>query len=401
MDRRHLAAFALFASFAPATSQTPPMPLPPTVMAKREAVVKMPREENLHAIDPKSLSVKRQDGSWQVWANDAVFRTYGDSADDANDVARTLTELYPQRWGTIGTGRAVIEYGLTVDNDQKLVAPQVAGFARSLVAMDTKTLRVEQVRGMWCLRDDANLLLNFGQHRGDAEMALAVAQKYGFNRIGTVGRRLPAMTFFTSHPNGVAQASAKVPPSLSFQIQVDSMTRTGIPLPVFGHLGERKRIDPAKVEYVGEMVSIDPRKAELRTEGREIVLACGSEVLARFSANDDFTAREAQRAVRDARLTEYCKFGTAGVSFFLSNGQAPRYMPLQATGPRFDIAGTRAMQVNGRWHLADAGGRPLAPAGSREEAESLKGVMRAFGFDQIATFASAGKPGLTVFVKAR
>ena len=401
MSRRPFAAFALFASFAPASAQLPPMPLSPTFLANREALAKLPQVENLHAIDPKTLGVKRLDGTWQIWANDAAFRSYGDNADDANDVARTLRELYPLRWGTIGTDRTVVEYGLTLDNDQKLVAPKVAGFARTLVAMDVKSLRVERVRGLWCLRDDANLFLNFGRHQGDAEMALAVAQKYGFNRIGTVGRKEPAMTFFTSHPNGTVQASAKLPPSVSFKMQADAMTRTGIPLPVFGSLGERKLVDPAKAEYVGEMVSIDPRRAELRTEGREIVLACGREVLARFAANDDYAAREAQRAVRDARLTELCQFGTAGVAFFLSNGQAPRNLPMHATGPRFDIAGARALQINGRWHLADAVGRPLAPAGSREEAESLKAVMRAFGFDQIATFGSGGKPALTVFAKAR
>ncbi len=401
MSRRPFAAFALFASFAPASAQAPPMPLPPTVMAIREAVVKLPQVENLQAIDPKSLSVKRLNGTWQVWANDAVFRSYGDNADDANDVARTIRELYPLRWGAIGTDRTVIEYGLTLDNDQKLVPPTVAAFARSLVAMDLKTLRVERVRGLWCLRDDANLFLNFGRHQRDAEMALAVAQKYGFNRIGTVGRKEPAMTFFTSDPNGLAQASAKLPPSVSFKMQADAMTRTGIPLPTYGPAGERKYVDPAKAEYVGEMVSIDPRKAELRTEGREIVLACGREVLARFAANDDFVAREAQRAVRDAGLTQRCQFGTAGVTFYLSGGQAPRNLPMHASGPRFDIAGTRPLQVNGRWHLADAAGRPLAPAGSREEAETLKVLMRAYGFDQIATFGSGGKPAMTVFAKAR
>lgn len=350
-------------------------------------------------MDPKTLGVKRLNGAWQVWANDAAFRSYGDSADDANDVARTLRELYPLRWGAIGTDRTVVEYGLTLDNDQKLVAPKVSGFARSLVAMDAKTLRVERVRGLWCLRDDANLFLNFGRHQRDAEMALAVAQKYGFNRIGTVGRKEPAMTFFTSDPNGLVQASAKLPPSVSFKMQADAMTRTGIPLPVFGNLGERKAIDPAKAEYVGEMVSIDPRKAELRTEGREIVLACGREVLARFAANDDYIAREALRAVRNARLTELCQFGTAGVTFFLSNGQAPRNLPMHATGPRFDIAGCGPCKSTAAGtSRTPAGDRSSRPA--REEAESLKAVMRAFGFDQIATFASAGKPGLTVFAKA-
>jgi hypothetical protein len=400
MSRRPFAVFSFFASLTAAIAQTPPMPLPPTVLAKREVAVNLPRSENLRTIDPKTLSVKRLGGQWQLWADDAAFKTFGDKADDANDVARTLRELYPQRWGAIGTDRAVVEYGLTTDNDQKLVAPKVAGFARSLTAMDPKTLRVERIRGMWCLRDEANLFLNFGPHRGDAEQALAVAHKYGFNRIGTVGRREPAMTFFTSAPDGLTPASAKLPAGVSFRMQVDAMTRTGIPLPTFGILGERKRFDPATVEYIGEMTPIDPRKAELRNDAGGISLVCGGETLARFAVNDDFAARDAQRAVRDARLTELCRVGTAGCVFFLSNGQAPRNMPLHALGPRFDPSGLRTIDVRGVWHVADSLGRPLAAAGSRDDAEALRQLMRAFGFDQVATFGGA-KPVMTVFVKSR
>lgn len=379
----------------------PPQPLPPTVLAKREAPVKLPRLENLQSIDPKTLAVKRLGGDWQIWVNDAVFKSFGDNVDDANDVARTLRELYPLRWGTIGTDRVVVEYGLTADNDQKLVAPQVAGFARSLTAMDMTTLRVERVRGMWCLRDEANLLLNFGQHKMDAEQALAVAKKYGFNRIGTVGRREPAMTFFTSAPDLLAPVAASLPSEVSFRMQVNAMTRTGIPLPVYGIMGERKAFDPNKVEYVGEMIPIDPRKCELRTVGRELVLACGRDVLARFDENDGYMAREAQRAVRDARLTEFCSFGTAGVTFFLSNGQAPRNLPMHALGNRFDLSSLRIVEARGQFYVAEANGKLIAPAGSRDEAETLIRLMRAFGFDQIATFASRGKPAMTVFVKSR
>lgn len=400
MTRRLFAGFAVFASFAPIAAQMPPMPLPPTILAKREARVDLPRPENLRTIDPKTLSVKRLAGQWQLWADDKPFKTFGENADDANDVARTLRELYPQRWGAIGTGRAVVEYGLTTDNDQKLVAPQVAGFARSLTPMDVKSLRVEQIRGVWCLRDDANLLLNFGPHRGDAEQALAVAQKYGFNRIGTAGRRETAMTFFTAAPDGLVPAST-LPAGVSFRMQVDAMTRTGIPLPAFGSLGERKRFDPATVEYVGESMPIDPRRTELRADTGGISLVLGNELLARFAANDDYAAREAQRALRDARVTEFCRIGTAGCSFYLCNGQAPRNLPLHALGPRFDTASLRAVDVRGVWHVADALGRPIAAAGTRDDADKLLRTFRAFGFDQVAAFPNIGKPALTVFAKSR
>lgn len=394
---RRFATFAAFATLSPAVAQTPPRPLPEAVVAK--PVAKLPHEEKLETFDPKTIAVKRLAGAWQVWVNDKPFRSTGDSGDDANDLARTLRELYPQQWAKIGTGRPVVEYGLTLDNDQKLTAPQVAGFARTITAMDPKTLRVERVRGMWCLRDEGNLHLNFGAFQTDAEQALAVVRKYGFNRIGTVGRRDAVLTFFTSAPDGLVQPG-KIPPAVVYRTQVEGMTRTGIPLPQVGLMGVRKTVNPLDVEYVGEMTKIDPRKAELRTDNGEVVLACGTEVLGRFGA-DEFTARDALRTVRDARLTEVCRFGTAGVTFFLSSGQAPRNLPLHTLGSRFDPAGLRLLEARGGWWVTDANGHPLLPAGTPDEAESLKRLMQAFGFDQIATVTAGGKVAMTIPAKAR
>lgn len=415
MVSRRFATFAAFACLPAALAQSPQLPPPveprarvlpadPATPAELPAAVaqkavKLPQIEKLEKIDPQTITVKRLAGAWQVWANEQPFRSFGDNGDDANDVARTLRELYPQRWAAIGTGRPVVEYGLTLDNDQKLVPPQVAGFAHTLTAMDRKTLRVEQVRGMWCLRDDANLLLNFGQFQQDAEQALAVAQKYGFNRVAAVGRRGPAMTFFTTAPDGPAQP-AKLPPAISFKLQADAMTRTGIPLPQHGVMGERKAFNPATAEYAGEMTRIDPRKVEVRADGGEVVLASGQEVLGRFGA-DEAAARDALRTVRDAKLTDLCRFGTAGVTFFLSNGQAPRNLPLHTLGQRFDPAALRVGEAGGRWWVLDASARPLFPAGTQQEAETLKKLLQAFGFDQMCTVTAGGKAAMTIPAKAR
>lgn len=415
MARRRFATFAAFASLTPALAQSPQIPppveprarvIPAEAATPRELpesltkpVVKLPQEEKLEKIDPQSIAVKRLAGAWQLWANDKPYRSFGDNGDDANDVARTLREIYPQQWAAIGTGRPVVEYGLTLDNDQRLVAPQVAAFARTLTAMDRKTLRVEQVRGMWCLRDDGNLLLNFGQFKPDAEQALAVAQKYGFNRIGTVGRKEAVLTFFTSGPEGLTQPQ-RLPPAIAFKAQAEAMTRTGIPLPQYGVMGEKKAFNPATVEYVGEMTKIDPRKVELRTDGGEVVLASGQEVFGRFG-NDEYTARDALRTVRDAKLTDYCKFGTAGVTFFLANGQAPRNLPLHTLGPRFDPAALRVGEAGSKWWVLDANARPLLPAGTQQEAETLKKLVQTFGFDQVCTLGSGGKVAMTILARSR
>src|SRR5204863_796322 len=71
-----------------------------------------------------------------------------------------------------------------------------AAGAKLVVPIDLRTVRVEAVRGVWCLRDDFNIHFNFGPVKQDAEQALAVVQRYGFNRIGVVGAPNPVMTYF-------------------------------------------------------------------------------------------------------------------------------------------------------------------------------------------------------------
>ena len=66
-------------------------------------------------------------------------------------------------------------------------------------------MRVEAVRGVWTLRDDANILFNFGANKGDAEQAAAVVQRYGFNRVGVVGAPNPVMTYLFAAPDAGPQ----------------------------------------------------------------------------------------------------------------------------------------------------------------------------------------------------
>jgi hypothetical protein len=400
MIRKRFALFALFASLPTAAAQNPPItpdvpteprvrviPAPETTLPRPlpTSILKPKLPEQLVAVDPKTVSVKRLNGQWELWVNDQAVRSFGDNGDDANEVARTLRELYPVRWGRIGSERTIVEYGLTLDNDQKLVAPEVAGFARSLITWNSKTLRVEQVRGMWCLRDNANLLLNFGTHQADAELALAVIQKYGFTTLGTVGRKEAVMTFFTRHV-GLPPTSSILPAAAQFKVQEDAMTRTGIPVPRLG--------------YAGEMTRIDPKKLETRNERGELSLLHGNEIIAKFG-NDDWAARDATRIIRDRQFTEFCKFGTAGVTFFLSNGKAPQNLPLHTLGPRFEPTRLQVRELQGKWWLVDQLGRQLLPASSQAEGEQLVKIVQAFGFDQLCHVYSGTKPLLTFLAKGR
>ena len=57
------------------------------------------------------------------------------------------------------------------------------------------------LNGVWVLRDPYQVLCNFGASPDDAQRALAVCQRYGFNQLGVIGRPNPVMVVLLYDPN--------------------------------------------------------------------------------------------------------------------------------------------------------------------------------------------------------
>ena len=361
-------------------AQVPPEPLPPSV-APIEA--KTPLPENLAPVDPRLFTARKLNGSWSVYQGTTVFCDFSQDADGAHDAHRALRELLPTEWARVGTGRTVVEYGLT--NGKPTLAPSAP---RNYFVIDLKTVRVEPVRGAWCLRDDENLLLNFGVQKNDAEQAVAVVRKYGFNRIGVVGKA-GTFSYFYAQPDGNAgkpsTASAK-DLAITKAIQEQSMTRTGI--------------EVTGVGFVGEKLAIDARKVEFRKEKGEWVIAAGPEILARFGGSES-AAREAAKVVQECRFTEFGRYGTGGAMFFLVNGKAPTNVPFFAHGARFDPNGLKVRELAGKWWVYDAGGKSLFAASSVEEGEILIKLIKAYGFDQLCQVGTSPRSSLRFLAKAK
>ena len=370
------------------------------------AEIPLPQAEQKLTMSAMDVSVKRVVGGWEVWAGQKVLRNTGDSENTARDVARVLRDLRPTEWVAIGGPKPVIEYGLTngrpavagVQPDAKdnatnnaaraggIGAPARAGTAAQFVQpIDLRTTRVEAIRGVWCVRDDNNILFNFGTDKGGAEQASAVIQKYGFNRVGVVGT--PAQPVMSYLFVSLDQPKANAGGAMMLNAQIDALTRTGIPIPGVG--------------FTGEMVKIDARKVEVRKDGAEWVVAFGPEVLGRFGPTE-WAAREAARTVQDGKFTEFCKLpGTAGLTFFLTNGKAPTKAPYNAQGRGFDLTALKVQQINQKWAVTDAG-KQVFEVGSEQEGETVVRVLKAYGFDQTAHLSAGGaKGGITFLVKNR
>jgi len=365
---------------APAVPRTPPLPVaPPAVVAPPTQLAALPYPENLTPIDAGLLTARRTVTGWQVAHGPRVFRDLGDDEVAAKEIVRVLREQRPTEWVVIGAARPVVEYGLK--DGRALARPSSL---RSVAAIDLRTVRVDAVRGVWVVRDDARIHLNCGLHRADAEQAVAAVRRYGFNRVGVVGANpeAPAMLFLFASLDGDGGAPPAAHP-FAAAMQEQSLTRVGIPVPGVG--------------YFGELVRIEPRRVEARRDGNEWVVASGPEVLGRFGPAE-FTAREAARVIADGRFTEFCRAG--GQTFFLVNGKAPTRVPFSTVGRRFDPTALRAAPYGTRWAVTE-NGRHLFDAADQAEAEGLTRLVRHFGFDTQCQVGAPPRAGISFLAKGR
>lgn len=358
-------------------AQEAPQLLPSTILN----TVTLPREENLETIDNRSLRVQHLANKLVITVGNKVFREFNPLSDDAEATVRLLRELQVVRWGVIGKSRPVVEYGLTVDARGELIVPPNSGFPKTTTAFDKKSLKVSQVRGAWCVQDANAVLLNFGIEKQEAEQAVAVCQKYGFNRIGTIGKPTsPAVTYFYIGPE---TAGIPLNPLDNSRRLDPNLTRTGIEVPGLGFLGEK--------------IILDVKKLEVRREPRTVTLRQGNEVIASFE--DEWTARDAVRLLEQARYTEFCRYGSA--TFFLKDGKAPTQVPFLARCSRFDASSLQSKMVFDKLWVVDVTGRKVFPAADENEAKELIKVIRAFGFDTHCQIGTSQTHNLQFLAKTR
>ncbi|MBA4189229.1 MAG: hypothetical protein C0467_14630 [Planctomycetaceae bacterium] len=388
--------------------QANPYPLPLQNPIAQPQEVPLPQPENKFSLNARDVTLKRVSGGWQIWGGFKLLRDFGDRENDARNALRVYKDLRPTEWVTIGSPKPIVEYGLidgrppttlmptkedpnnpnVVPTGGNSTGPVVTGAGASLVIpIDLRTVRVEAVRGVWCLRDDENIHFNFGPVKADAEQALAVIRRYGFNRIGVVGQPTPVMSYFFVSSDELLPAKVDKGPfaRAALQAQIDGLTRVGIPI--------------AGVGFVGEMVRIDPRKLDVRKDGGDWVVASGADVLGRFGPSE-WIARDAARTLSDGRFTEFCKVGSAGLTFFLVNGKAPTRVPFTVQGRRFDPTAMKVQQFGGHWAVTD-NGRHLFDCVSAEEGETLIRVVKNFGFDQLCHLGPSSKVGVSFLAKGQ
>jgi hypothetical protein len=329
--------------------------------------------------DAGSLRLKYDAGNWQLYAGTVMLKDFGRAEAAANEALQVLRDLRVNAHGAIGD---VFEYYLADGQ-----APSGMTRHRQVVHFNPEGTRVEQVGGNWCLRDERLVLYNFGPAKADAEAALAVCRKYGFNQLGYVGHPTPALKYLLFDPQ--QRLPPRTPPPVvpaSARMQVSEQVRRPFVVPGEG--------------VVGTSLPLDYRRLGLKRDRGGWTLDLGPDVSANFGGAER-EGRALVQALQQLRCTEVCRVGDTGFGFFLVNGRAPQgtLVGLPARPIRADRLTVR--QVGASWAVCD-GPRPLAEFGDKaEDARRALAAIKHFDFDHVCTAGAGRMDGVLLLVKSR
>src|SRR5262249_21589806 len=99
-------------------------------------------------------------------------------------------------------------------------------------------------------------------------------------------------------------------------------------------------------------------------------------------ARNEYQARTAMQIAQRYPLTEFIRIGTGDFTFYLSEGSAPRGVPLGVRSFSFEPRSLTVTRAGNRWLVGD-GRQSVATFASAEEAQLAVKVIQHYGFNCI------------------
>ena len=410
---------------------------PPTGAESRR-----PRPEALTSFDPATLELSWNEGHWSVNAAGRPLKDFGRRAEDARQAWHLMRELRLNQRGTIGAPQPVLEYWLTDGRP-----PQVLPRGVRMLSIDLAGLHVEQAQGNWVVREPGRPLFSFGSHKEEAELALAVLRKYGFNQVGVIGHGAVGMLVFVARPEGGGRnaAAAGLQPGRQMSLKPDANTEAGrqqaaalalsakslaarkgsavpanfpiVPalpslqpdaLPAARLPGQDRpsrfltaQVPRDRPDVVTERVPFDWRQVQVRRDSGDWKLVAGSYTLANFGMSEH-DARLAHAALVHYRCTEHQLVGgpEPAAGYFLANGQAPLGVMVGLFNDSFQPDAVTVRPV-GKHFCVTQGNHPILDCGTRpDEARYMVDVIRQYRFDHVCRIGSDDRHTLTLLVRS-
>jgi hypothetical protein len=372
----------------PAVSFQPAAPVPTNPTAA----------PGLLTFEPQRTELRWSGGHWQVYAGAVLLKDFGTHQSEAREALNLIRALRLTQYGTVGTPQPILEYWLS--NGQ---APFALGGGLRLLPIDQASLRVEQVQGLWVVRDASRALFNFGVQEAQANQAVAVLKHYGFTHVGYVGQPTPLMMYFLGD-GGQRPAAGNVPPAA---VAGPGSGAAGAPLGAGQSPEMQRHLLTASVRQLAppqtdaqDFLRFDPRHVEVKADQGQWQLVYGEHVLA--SLPNQFLARQALEVLQYYRFTEECVIGSPpAFTYFLVHGQAPRGLKFGVHSMMVRPDAVSVRQMGTQWVLCD-GDEPVVSFGSnRENANTLAQVIQRYRFDHVCRVGPPGPQSMTFLAKVR
>jgi hypothetical protein len=386
------------------------------------------KSREMTAFDHHLAEVHWMNGRWQLQAGDVWLKDFGSNEREAREALRVIQTLHLTQRGTIGSPTPIMEFWLTYGK-----APRSLGTGLRVYPVDTASVRMAQVGNQWCVRDNRQLLFNFGIEQEAARQAVLVLQTYGFRQIGYVGYPHPSMIYFLGnastdaghttslHTPHIPVTHIQSQPVGSTPVQPEAAHVPGQPGSQVGQTGSptaekmsAKESMQARVyaqqlaRGVRQLASpitgetsrfrFNPQQISVRQESQRWHLVNGNFVLADFGA-DGFQAQRALQLIRHYGCDEQCWVGKCGptFSYFLVNGHAPVGVPRDTPGQTFRPDKVTVQRTVQGWVVSDGAQLAIPVGTSQEDAQGLVRAIQRYHFD----FAGPLGPSMTFLARTR
>jgi hypothetical protein len=146
------------------------------------------------------------------------------------------------------------------------------------------------------------------------------------------------------------------------------------------------------------LTKFDCHDLELRHDGDRWQLRGGTAFVKDLGTSEN-DAREAQRIIRELRLTQHGSIGSPQpvIEYWLADGQPPQGFPARYRLSSFDLKSLQVVQMEGHWCLRDAR-QLLFNFGPREQdAQQALAMLKRYQFNRVG-YVGAANPVMMYFM---
>lgn len=324
--------------------------------------------------DAEELKITKVDSRLTLTDGRENIRDFGFDKATADETLYVMRQLGINEALTIPGSRPLFQIWLKDGQPVRAVASR-----QIFIPMISMNLRAESVGGVWVVTDGARAFFDFGEDATAAKQAASLLIQYKFNQMGLIGNPRPTV-MYAMYDKFTAEKVKNQPINQASALTVlDDVVQKNLLLPGNVVAGPKTTIDQAQLQTV-------------RGKNGEWTLVHNETVLGKFGSSEH-SARNALKALQEAKITEMVSVGDMKFPIFLAEGQPMRGRPLGSTSTSFRPEKLKLQQVRDRWWIAEDY-RPYIEAGSKADAELLLKTIRHLHLSMIAQFGFADTGGM-------